>query len=246
MRKTATLGKKSFGTGPAAIDVVSIPNIEKGLKQMMGIQVKNFPSVYSRGNIHIYAQSSKLINQSRYLGTTDLQKVEDFVRNKKKELKKEKIFPYSIEENILKILVKHIPEYLRYDELGKKDDDSIIYKDFNTITSNFYMLNFRLYPASYIFSKIKEALSDQNNWALMETNESQMFHFDNEETKFDKQIAEIKGPLFLDKWEATAKNSIDDKNLFDNTYLDFSGLQIYFDRQKMKNRNANIVSLIIK
>lgn len=271
--KTATLGKQSFGTGPAAVDVISAPDITQGLKQTMGIQVKNFPSVYSRGNIHIYAQSSLLKNQSRYLGSSDLETVKEHVITKANKIREDKIeadnikadktketqSTNNIEENILKILVKHIPEYIRYDELGKKDDNSIIYESFNAITSNFYMLNFRLYPASYIFTKILKALSDEKNWTPTKQQDDllQMFHFDNEQTDFDQAIASIKGPMFLSKWEEAIKKSIDkDKNLindnqlfsdslFKATYLNFSGLQIYFDRKKMQQGN-NIVSLIMK
>ena len=263
----ASLGKMSFGTGPAATDIVVTKNRKnpqlKDELNTFGVQVKNFPSATFAGTIYIYGQSSLLKNQLRYLGN-DLQTVEyyTFLKVATGETR---------EQKLIQILNSHIPSYLRYQEEGQheslggkkslgEETYNTIYNTFEMIKSNFYMINFHLYPASYIFLKMKEILFDSKNYETKPDN--LMFHFSSGK-KDGKSLQNLKGSLFLDEWtnkiksinllEQDTKNTKTNdngkiektlKNILEVTFLNFTGIEVDFLRKPPKDGSQrNIVSL---
>lgn len=150
-------GQTKGDTGDAAVDI--------GLKyasQKIGFQVKNYSSIDSE--MVLYPQSNDLMADDilRYITTEQLNQ---FRMNIQKSLYWSNLDPikkdkgkeeeeYRKNEN-LNILQDHIQYYLRYDEAEGAA------KEIEGYQNNFYVLNFKIIPASVLFLLLAEIVKSE-------------------------------------------------------------------------------------
>ena len=152
-------GKKSLGTGQMAVDL-ALKNI--------GFQVKNFPSSEWKDSITLYEQQNVLYTDgeiyydktegNRYMDSKNWEKIAFY--GMEKEI---------LKEDIIEILVNALPNYLRYSEniIGNKQLEAL-----TQLKNNFYIINFRIIPASIIFLELSEFLEKEASDKI-----SKMFYY---------------------------------------------------------------------
>lgn len=216
------LGDKDLGTGKMAVDLAL---------NGIGFQVKNFPSFESKEEVLLYHQSNLLYNGEKvYL------KNENGNRYMNKE-NWETLFLFGVGnrgisiETVLNILKESLPNYLRYSENIVKDlSNNKNLKALSELRSNFYILNFRIIPASIIFSELAKSIKENTKDNILK-----MFYYtndDNQDYNSDTMTLTDAGQ------EKTLKS---DKNLFKTgkVYFSFKGIKIL--KPKKLNELKNLV-----
>lgn len=231
------LGDVNFGTGSAAVDVVMLSKSAEDKLIKSGFQVKNYPGSEYNGDTILYEASNQIFYQGkslrRYLGDNGLNELINFLwRYSKQESTEEEI------NNIQSLLLKSIPEYIRYSEayMSEQIKEDEILKDLFTVKNNFYVINFRIFPASIILSFIASAVSTKENV------KNRLFFFSentidkgrpNQNLIFNSSINGFSESLNI------FKNA---GNLNDSKYaLNFRGIKITFVNPDFEN-NANFVN----
>lgn len=219
-QSTSKLGKQ------AAVDI--------GLqlsKQQIGFQVKNYTSI--QDNMSLYDQSIDLMIQDiqRYLNEEDLDK---FKQNVGAALSNENSTKETANSNLC-ILQKNLHNFLRYDEASGKSDEVKEYQN------NFYILNFKIIPASVLFLLLARLIKNEERKA--EIDEKKVFFISS-----DKQKAERDNVLSSDNdFNTTYTNVVGNirkikpkiwsykKNTLElpqkNFYINFTGIKIKFKNE---------------
>lgn len=200
------LGDKNLGTGKMAVDLAL---------QGIGFQVKNFPSFENQDDIYLYHQSNLLYADSKvYINKEDGNR---YMSNDNWiALAKYGNGDDSLKDDILNILKESLPNYLRYSENIIQN----LPKELETLSqlrNNFYIINFRIIPASVIFHELAQLIINNSKDEILK-----MFYYTaNDEDNFDS-----KKMILTD--EGKKEQLMPKKNLFNNgkVYFVFKGIRI--------------------
>ena len=165
-------GKIRNTYGEIAVDNLLIFKQAKKALEYLGFQSKLFPSYEAAGEGIFYQQSNQIYNEqdslNKYLqGDTDLFKDNLFYYSFD-EFEDERS---SLSEEMLDILGKHIPEYIRMidttEGISEKELSGFLTQEMEKsgiIMNNFYSINFRIFPSSLILLLLsKHIIHEKNN-----------------------------------------------------------------------------------
>lgn len=211
-------GKVQTGFGQHPVDIY--------IKDM-GFQVKNFPGQEQEDIIMLYASHSSLSKASR------LQESDKYLsKEEKKQLRCNIVSSNNTEINNL--LLSSLSKFMRIDSNYKETEQATreILKQARNMENCFYIVNFRLIPASRLLwemaQNIKEYRKFQYNYEIQ-----YMFCVDKNETEY-KQLPLNK---FYDK------NKI---NIFEDAALYFRGIPLKYNNIKLKIEKGNFLSDIFE
>lgn len=202
------LGDKNLGTGKVAVDLAL---------NGVGFQVKNFPSFESKEEVLLYHQSNLLYNGkevylqnkngNRYMNKENWENLYKFgIGNKEVS-----------DEQVLNILKESLPNYLRYSENIITDiSNNKSLKALSELRNNFYIFNFRIIPASIIFSELIKFIEKGTKMNILN-----MFYYTEDDSKdYDSNTMTLTS-IGQDKKLTRDKNLINKK-----VYFSFKGMKV--------------------
>lgn len=211
-------GKMQTGFGQHPVDVY--------IKDM-GFQVKNFPGQEKKDIVMLYASHSSLSKADR------LQESDKYLsKEEKKQLRYNVISSNNTEINNL--LLSSLSKFMRIDSNYKETEQVTkeILKQARSMENCFYIVNFRLIPASRLLWEMAQNITEyrkfQYNYEIQ-----YMFCIDKNETEY-KQLPLNK---FYDK------NKV---NIFEDAALYFRGIPLKYNNIKLKIEKGNFLSDIFE
>lgn len=202
-------GREIGKTGQAAVDIGLVSS-------KIGFQVKNYTSIDN--SMALYSQSNDLFANDiiRYLEQSTLEKFRNDISLGYKE--KDEIEEEKVEENLVN-LQESIPHYLRYDEAQGAADAVKEYQN------NFYILNFRIIPASILFYIMAQIVKEQENKAK----DLDIFFLTSEKQKAGRNDVLKSNGNFVDTYKIMREKKINNKN--SKVYVNFKGIKVEFKKQ---------------
>lgn len=211
-------GKVQTGFGEHQVDIY----IED-----MGFQVKNFPGQEQEDIVMLYASHSSLIKDSK------LQESDKYLsKEEKNRLWLSVFFSNNTETNNL--LLSSLSKFMRIDSNYKETKNATkeILKQAQKMENCFYIVNFRLIPASRLLWEMAQDIKEFEN--IQYNNKIQdMFCIEKNNVK------NIDLPLY----EFYNKNMV---NIFRDSALYFRGIPLKYNNIKLKTTNENFLADVFK
>lgn len=218
------VGDITTSTGQAAIDLYL---------GKLGFQVKNFPS--SEGpntkTISLYHSVNQISLDSSDSRNLSKEQQEDIYWNFN-NLKKDRKIDES-KQNIVTILKEALPNFIRYEQRYTNEEitNNEILKRLSNLRNNFYIVNFRLIPASRIFYELAKSAESVDGFNATIEN---LFYENSGETK----NLNINNMLF-----GQVKKLKQNKNsLLKDFYLYFKGIQLDYRELKLGSGGKNLIA----
>lgn len=214
---------KNFGnlmtsTGQAAVDVAVLDAIGVSL---FGMQVKNFPSIEDSRMFLLYSTQSNISNfkNDRYLTKDDKITIFNSIDDTTNKIDL---------DTIKQICLNNLDNFIRYNQQYYDTEQDLKLKSLGT-KNNFYIINFRIIPASRIFYEILVDYKKQKEKALKRQKDFFIKSFYITQTNYSESKD------YYSNLNKNLINSLVYKKNKDN-YLTFSGLKI-----EQKNLNDKII-----
>lgn len=222
------VGDIPTSTGEAAIDLY--------LKKL-GFQVKNMPS--SEGPrtktislYHSINQISTDTSESRGLSQEEKEKIyENFERIRISDDGDNSEYIKTLKQNIIEILKKALPNFIRYTQRFTNEEitKNNILKRLSNLKNNFYIVNFRLIPASRIFYELAESAK---NTGEFNTTIDFLFYEDLNQTK----MINVNKNLFKQI------NGFNKDKFPKSFYLYFKGIQLDYKGLTLQSQGGNLIA----
>lgn len=211
--ETHFAGDTRTSSGEAAIDIYA---------NKIGYQIKNYSTFESNPIISLYQQKLFITNEQingRVLTASEYFRLYTDV-NLYNEIKEE-----YFKNDIFSILQNAFPNFIRYSQNFYENDKVLIEQGFNEIKNSFYILNFRIIPASRIFYELYlQSLKQEKNEQLNN-------YFYIKETS-EKKINPSENLI----------NSINNFTPWKSFYLYFKGIQINQKGLRLNSNGTNLLS----
>lgn len=211
--ETHFAGDIKTSSGEAAIDIYA---------NEIGYQIKNYSTFESQPIISLYQQKLFITNEKtngRVFTENEYFRLYTDV-NLYKEIKEE-----YFKNDIFSILQNAFPNFIRYSQNFYENDKVLIEQGFNKIKNCFYILNFRIIPASRIFYELYlQSLKQEKNEQLNN-------YFYIKETS-EEEINPLENLI----------NSINNFKPWKSFYLYFKGIQINQKGLRLNSSGTNLLS----
>lgn len=218
------VGDITTSTGQAAIDLYL---------GKLGFQVKNFPG--SEGpntrTISLYHSVNQITSDSSDSRNLSEEQRKGIYWNFN-NLKKDREIDES-KQKIIEILKEALPNFIRYAQRYTNEEitNNEILKRLSSLRNNFYIVNFRLIPASRIFYELAKSAENVNGFNATIEN---LFYENSGETK----NLNIDNMLF-----GQVKKLKQNKNsLLEDFYLYFKGIQLDYRELKTGSGGKNLIA----